>query len=92
MHLGLGRLMALGDAEPRTRFYGGNGTIHRNTELDVETTKDGQVVSVWFRCQELPFRQTVVSSNRASEMMQMTARSQVELHGVTVMDPDAEGA
>ncbi len=50
-----------------SRFYGDNGTIHRTTYLDVETC-NGEVVSVWFRCQQLAFAQTEVSADRAAEM------------------------
>lgn len=41
----------------RRRFYGGGGTIHRSTELDVGVDREGNVVAVWYRCQSLPFKQ-----------------------------------
>jgi hypothetical protein len=50
------------------RYYGGDGTIHGNGEVNVETDKDGLVVAVWFRCQPLPFIQHSVQDNRAEEM------------------------
>lgn len=48
-------------------FYGGDGTIHSTTYVDVETHK-GKVVAVWFRCSQLPFLQTEVDADRAAEM------------------------
>lgn len=69
-----------------TRYYGDGETIHRSTELDVETYK-GEVVAVWFRCQHLPFRQTDVAFHRAKSMRSAYAdASTVELHGVEVKD------
>lgn len=56
----------------KTRFYGGDGTIHGSTELDVET-RDGKVVAVWFRCAALPFKQVEVDAERAKEMRRMYA-------------------
>jgi hypothetical protein len=53
------------------RFYGDDGTIHRNGYLDVETF-GGQVVAVWFRCQPIAFKQTAVDRDRAVEMQSMT--------------------
>lgn len=50
-----------------SRFYGDGGTIHGSTDLDVEV-RDGKVVSVWFRCQMLPFNQRNVSAMRADVM------------------------
>lgn len=67
-----------------SRFYGDNGTIHGNTSLDVEVC-DGRVVSVWFRCQQLPFKQSIVDAKRAKEMDE----SHVEalcLTGVEILD------
>jgi len=70
----------------KTRFYGDGMTIHRSTHVDVETF-NGKVVSVWFRCQNLPFLQTEVGEIRAREMEYMYQReSKVELHGVEVWD------
>ena len=70
-----------------TRYYGGNGTIHGTTELDVET-RDGKVVSVWFRCCLLPFRQTEVDKSRADEMTQAYKQEGVvpRMDGVTVFE------
>lgn len=51
-----------------TRFYGREGTIHRTEQLDVEVDSSGKVVSVWFRCQTLPFKQVFVQDQRAEEM------------------------
>jgi hypothetical protein len=56
------------------RYYGGDGTIHRNGEVNVETDSNGTVVAVWFRCQPLPFTQTAVEPHRAAEMVRMYGR------------------
>lgn len=53
------------------RVYGGNGTIHRNEQLDVEVNAAGQVVAVWFRCQPLPFKQAFADGRRATDMRAM---------------------
>lgn len=54
------------------RRYGGRAekrnTIHATEHLDVETDETGAVISVWFRCQMLPFEQTRVDASRAEEM------------------------
>lgn len=52
------------------RYYGSGGTIHQTGYLDVEIY-DGQVVSVWFRCMPLPFRQANIKENRAKEMSRL---------------------
>ena len=54
-------------AGPHGRYYGDGGTIHHSGYLDVEVA-DGAVVSVWFRCQRLPFRQHDVDARRADQM------------------------
>ncbi len=53
-----------------TETYGGNRTIHRTGEVNVELDH-GRVVSVWFRCRALPFTQHEVDSRRAGEMDRM---------------------
>lgn len=50
------------------RFYGGTGTIHSTGYVDVEVDKNGDVVSVWFRCSMLPFKQHNVDEARAADM------------------------
>jgi hypothetical protein len=55
--------------------YGHDRTIHWTTKLDIETTTDGKVVAVWFRCLALPFEQFRVSEDRAVEMERMYANS-----------------
>jgi hypothetical protein len=35
--------------------YGGNGTLHRTSTIDVVLDENGKVCQVWFRCLELPF-------------------------------------
>lgn len=49
------------------RFYGGDNTIHQTEQLQVEVS-NGRVVSVWFRCQMLPFEQVDVAGPRAASM------------------------
>ena len=50
------------------RRYGGDGTIHQTGGVDVEIGPDGRVVSVWFRCAMLPFREARVDEGRAASM------------------------
>lgn len=68
-----------------TRYYGGNGTIHGTNVVNVET-RDGKVVSVWFRCMALPFDQTEVEAARADEMSRMYRGTVPKLDGVTVFE------
>lgn len=71
-----------------SRYYGDGGTIHHTGHLDVEV-RDGQVVSVWFRCQPLPFKQTDVGESRGREMESMYAEVRdIQLTGVEVLDPE----
>lgn len=72
--------------ETNTRYYGGEATIHNTNNLDVEVDRYGNVVSVWFRCQRLPFKQVKVDANRALEMRALGHSPVVELHGVEVRD------
>lgn len=68
-------------------IYGHSGTVHRTTHLDVETDYEGRVVSVWFRCIMLPFKQKVVSWNRGDEMCKANktlADRGLQLHAVEV--------
>lgn len=67
------------------RYYGDGGTIHDTTYLDVETDSDGRVVSVWFRCQLLPFHQVEVDEQRA-EAMRAGSAYLPALTGVEVVD------
>jgi hypothetical protein len=53
------------------RYYGGDGTIHGTTYLNIETDAKGDIVSVWFRCQAIPYEVIVVDDTRAYEMKQM---------------------
>jgi hypothetical protein len=55
-------------------IYGHDGTIHGTQKLNIEVDRDGNVVSVWFRCMALPFDVTKVSTDRAVEMEQMSKR------------------
>lgn len=66
------------------RYYGDGGTIHATNTIDVEI-HDGQVVGVWFRCQQLPFRQSDVTPERAAEMRRAFADiDRTRLTGVEV--------
>jgi len=56
--------------EYNKNYYGGNKTIHDTEYLDVETNK-GKVVSIWFRCLHLNFKQIEVDSSRAKEMKRL---------------------
>jgi hypothetical protein len=52
---------ALHEVRPKEgtgRYYGGWGTIHGTDSLDIVVNEFGSVVAVWFRCQQLPFRQS----------------------------------
>lgn len=64
------------------RFYGDGGTIHSTDMLDVCVDDDGDVTNVWFRCQELPFRQCISNSP--------FRYSGVSLSGVEVCDLDRQ--
>ena len=71
-----------------SRYYGDGGTIHGTEYLDVETYC-GTVVSVWFRCQRLPFVRTEVSSSRAEEMNDAYYYGDTpHITGVEVLDVD----
>lgn len=65
-----------------SRFYGDGGTWHGTPFLHVEV-HDGKVVSVWFRCQQLPFQQVNVDEARSEEMDSMTLP---KITGVEVLD------
>ena len=70
------------------RFYGDGGTTHLNTDLDIEVM-DGSVVSVWYRCQMLPFKVTQVERVRAREMRGAYARGPMPaINGMYLEDSD----
>jgi hypothetical protein len=71
-----------------SRYYGNGGTLHDAGALDIEVV-DGRVVSVWFRCQPLPFRQIDLAEPRASLS---EAPELPELTGVEVLDPEPRDA
>ena len=54
-------------AEP-DRYYGDGGTIHSTSHIDVEVDSNGDVVALWYRCMQLPFKTTVATPQRAEEM------------------------
>lgn len=69
-----------------TRYYGDGGTIHRSGQLDVEVYL-GQVVGIWFRCQALPYKVSLVDYGRACDLKRMYQESPAPgLHGVEVED------
>lgn len=69
--------------------YGGKGTIHGTTFLNIETDLRGNVVGVWFRCMALPFEAHCVGKDRAEEMRTMSVRinEEFKLHGVVIELP-----
>lgn len=65
------------------RYYGDGGTIHGTGWLDIEVV-DGRIITVWFRCQQLPFRQI----DRAQPRCDPTQPPALPvLTGVEVLDP-----
>ena len=68
------------------RYYGDGGTIHSTGLVNVEVDANGRVVSVWFRCQPLPFDSTVVSASRAREQRRMYKNNVGRLSGVEIVD------
>ena len=67
--------------------YGDHGTIHHTEHLHVETDKKGRVVSVWFRCLQLPFEQVQVNTERADDMTRATrdVQKRVRIQAVDVL-------
>jgi len=72
-----------------THYYGDGGTIHESTVLDIEI-HNGRVVSVWFRCAALPFRQVNVSDVRAYDMKCMYEDTMPEIHGLELKYDEKE--
>lgn len=52
--------------DPQVRVYGHSGTIHSSEQLDIEVNANGTVIAVWFRCQQLPFKQSYANGSRAA--------------------------
>lgn len=71
-------------------IYGHDKTWHQTGHLDVETDKDGNVVSVWFRCMMLPFKQTKVDEERANSMKAASQRINIQSK-LNAVDVDMEG-
>lgn len=70
-----------------SRYYGDGGTIHQSVYLDIETDDYGKVVAVWFRCQLLPFYQTITDPDRADDMRRAYREGYIPaLTGVEVLD------
>jgi hypothetical protein len=51
-------------------IYGHNKTIHRTGTIDIQMTKTGQVVAVWFRCLSLPFRVSTVEDHEYQPLLE----------------------
>lgn len=59
------------EAPPETMRYGDDNTYHHTGHVDVEVTKTGKVVSVWYRCATLQFRQSRANPKRAADMLEI---------------------
>lgn len=64
--------------------YGHDGTIHCSNQLDIEVDDQGEIVSVWFRCAGLPFKQINVGKSRADEMRRMYSENKI--HPITAIE------
>jgi hypothetical protein len=67
-------------------IYGHDKTIYNTEQVNVEVDKHGEVVSVWFRCMPIPFDQTVVREERASEMRRMYAGLKTKIHRLVAVE------
>lgn len=74
-------------AFPGTRHYGGSGTIHQTGEVNVEI-RHGDVVSVWYRCQLLPFTVSHVDGARAYSMNEAYKEPLPTIAGMELVDPE----
>lgn len=54
-------------------------TLHQRGVLDVEVDPYGNVVSVWYNCLILPFREVAVSMERAEKMVSALAEVDYEI-------------
>lgn len=68
------------------RYYGGDGTIHRTGEVNVELDIKGSVVAVWFRCQPLPFTQSLAREGRAQEMRALYQRQMPGIDAIVLRE------
>ncbi len=59
-------------------IYGHDKTIYRTGHLDIETDPNGNIVSVWFRCLMLPFRQVRVNDDRAKIRGELRKTQQIK--------------
>lgn len=58
--------------------YGGNGTIHRTTTVDIQIDKiTGEVHAVWFRCLQLPFTVSEVQNDTESNPINTMAIEEI---------------
>lgn len=68
-------------------IYGRNNTIHSTKFLHIETDWKGQVVSVWFRCLALPFKQVKVNRQRANEMREAYKKDmKIDIIGIEIKE------
>ena len=76
-------------------IYGHSKTIHGTQHLNVEVDKRGHVVSVWFRCMALPFKETVVDNDRAQDMNRMSGKIngnyRINAIDIDTQDPYTDG-
>ncbi len=70
--------------DPNETRYGDDRTMHGSMFVDVEVTAGGTVVSVWFRCMPLPFKQIFVDNQRMKEMEEMYERGCNKLKAVVM--------
>lgn len=75
-----------GMRDPEVRVYGHRGTIHNTERVDVEVNAAGECVAVWFRCQQLPFKQSFADGKRASDMNHGSQVGLPRLVAVEVID------
>lgn len=78
--LGLNRWKLKQTLAHPARYYGDGGTYHSSGVLDVGV-KDGKVVAVWFRCQQLPFKQYDASDGFAGQ-----GNPEISITGVEILD------
>jgi hypothetical protein len=68
--------------------YGGKGTIHRTSTIDVQQDEAGNVVAVWFRCLNLPF----TCSNVDETAMTLNPYKKIAIEEITYVDLPGEGS
>lgn len=75
------------DLAAPSRYYGDGGTIHGSHTIDIQINEHGNVVAVWFRCQELPFRVSFIDERGRPEPTGYGSTDDLPLiTGVEVLD------